>query len=71
MALLFDPLADTQLVLSGSEELGLLLGVDAALEQLTSAAHHGKQQQHAIEALGRAYVVEAQKNLALLPRGCC
>lgn len=70
MALLLDPLADTQLVLSGSEELGLLLGVDTALKQLTSAAHHGKQQ-HAIEALGRTYVVEAQKNLALLPRGCC
>lgn len=31
VALLLDPFADTELVLSGSEELGLLLGVDAAL----------------------------------------
>lgn len=31
VALLLNPLPDTELVLGGSEELGLLLGVDAAL----------------------------------------
>lgn len=32
VALLLNPLPDTELVLSGSEELRLLLGVDAALD---------------------------------------
>jgi hypothetical protein len=31
VALLLDPFPDTELVLSGTEKLGLLLGVDATL----------------------------------------
>ena len=37
VALLLNPLADTQLVLSGTEELRLLLSVDAALVKLAFA----------------------------------
>lgn len=34
VALLLDPFPDTELVLSGTEKLGLLLGVDATLPSL-------------------------------------
>ena len=48
MALLLNPLPDTELVLSGSEELRLLLGVDTALNEVGLPVEflaHGSREQ--------------------------
>lgn len=58
MALLLNPLPDAELVLSGSEKLGLLLGVDATLSACQPChIRNGRQ---------LAYIVKDEKNFALL-----
>ena len=61
MALVLEPLADAELVLSGSEELGLLLGVDATL----GATVRGNASQKA-SPMGNTYIVKDKKNFSLL-----
>ena len=63
VALLLDPLPQTKLVLGGSEETRLLLGMDAALATLLIAYLR------AIEDRS-TYIIENEKNLALLRRSC-
>jgi hypothetical protein len=63
VALLLDPLPQTKLVLGGSEKTGLLLSVDAALVTLLIAY---------LRAIGDlpTYIIENEKNLALLRSSC-
>lgn len=61
MALLFDPLAETQLVLGGSEEIGLLLSVLTTLDSLLDRCHSVNGWSGS-----DTYIVEYEKNFALL-----
>lgn len=61
VALLLNPLPDAELVLSRSEKLGLLLGVDATLDaQLSETCYQAKSSN------GKTYIVEDKKNFSLL-----
>ena len=62
VALVLDPLPQAELVLSRPEKLGLLLGVDAALGVLAAPRRPDGQ---------TTYIVEYEKNLALLFGRCC
>lgn len=60
MALVLEPFADTELVLGGAEEAGLLPGVLLALERKCQWAVTKTQ-----ECTGSTYVVQAKQDLAL------
>jgi hypothetical protein len=65
VALVLDPLPQTELVLGRSQKLRLLLGVDTAL------AHSLATYAPRMAGYANTYIVEYKKNLALLFGRCC